>query len=125
MDRGAPRRQVSPREFYGVLGGFVAVVGALLLHLHYEIGLAVSWLISINVVTLINFVIDKSNAVIGRRRIPEDILLMGVLLGGGGGGLAGMLLFWHKIKKASFMRRFWAIVALQIVSVCIWYFAIR
>lgn len=125
MARRSSRRQVSPREFHGVLGGFISVVGTLLLHLHYEIDLAVSWLIAINAVTFINFVIDKSNALIGRRRIPEDVLLVGVLLGGGGGGLIGMLLCRHKIKKASFMSRFWAIIVLQAVSVCIWYFALR
>ena len=46
--------------------------------------------------------IDKSAAILGKRRIPERTLLSVAALGGAAGGIIGMLLFRHKIRKPAF-----------------------
>ena len=44
--------------------------------------------------------LDKRKAEKGKWRIPENSLLLLVLLGCGIGGIAGMYTFRHKTKKA-------------------------
>lgn len=45
---------------------------------------------------------DKHNAVYGKWRIPEAVLLCAAIFGGGWGALMGMLLFRHKTKHLLF-----------------------
>lgn len=53
---------------------------------------------------------DKSAAVQGRRRVPEDTLLMLGLLGGWPGAIVAQQRLRHKSSKASFRVRFWGTV---------------
>ena len=65
-------------------------------------------------ITLITFLIwgfDKYRARTGGWRIPERWLVALVLLGGALGGLAGMLVFRHKTRKASF----WVLVGIGLL----------
>jgi uncharacterized membrane protein YsdA (DUF1294 family) len=84
-----------------------------------------SWLVSINLVTFFFYGFDKMRAKGEGSRVPEKILYALVFVGGTVGGLAAMLLFHHKIRKRSFMRVFWIIVALQIVGICVWLLILR
>ena len=60
------------------------------------------YLAGINVAAFTMYGIDKSRAMRGRWRIPENTLLGVVVLGGGLGALAGMQVFRHKTRKPKF-----------------------
>ena len=60
------------------------------------------YLVIINLIAFLAMWLDKRKAEKGKWRIPENSLLLLVLLGGGIGGIAGMYTFRHKTKKPSF-----------------------
>ena len=60
------------------------------------------YLLLINIVTFLVFVIDKRRAVKRKWRIPEKTLLGLSLIGGSAGGLIAMYYFRHKIRKPAF-----------------------
>ena len=123
-----PKRRsgpVSPLEFYGLAAIAIVVAVSLLLHLRYDLSLLVSWLITVNIEAALFFGYDKLLAWSGRNRIPEKILFGLSFIGGSPGGMISMLIFWHKVRKASFQRVFWAIVVLQVFVGSVWFFMIR
>ena len=63
--------------------------------------------------------IYKLKAKYGKWRIPENTLLLPVLLGGGIGGIAGMYVFRHKTKKAKFYIGFPLILICEILLVVV------
>ncbi len=62
----------------------------------------ISFLIVINLVTLLLCWSDKRAAVNHTRRIPERLLMILTIAGGSAGMLAGMLIFRHKTKDSRF-----------------------
>ena len=60
---------------------------------------------------------DKRQAVLARRRVPEQTLHLFDLAGGWPGGLLGQKYFRHKTKKLSFQIRFWLTVLLHLAVV--------
>ena len=56
---------------------------------------------------------DKGLAQRGARRVPEKRLFLLAALGGAIGGLAGMYVFHHKTKHASFILGFRALALVQ------------
>ena len=60
------------------------------------------YLIVINIVTFILYGLDKAQAIIDKRRIPINSLLILALIGGTVGGLSAMKVFHHKVKKKYF-----------------------
>jgi len=111
---------ISPVIFYGIIAVLLSVGGALALYFWLSWSLLASWLVPINIVTLLFYAFDKMRARGGGFRVPEKVLHALVLIGGGAGGLVAMVSFRHKISKRSFQRVFWAIVALQIAGICVW-----
>lgn len=75
------------------------------------------YLICINVFTFFMMWLDKKKAKKGKWRIPENTLLLLVLLGGGIGGIAGMYTFRHKTQKAKFVIGFPAILICEILLI--------
>lgn len=75
------------------------------------------YLIAINLLTFFVMWLDKRKAKKGRWRIPENTLLLFVLLGGGIGGIAGMYVFHHKTQKAKFVIGFPVILICEILIV--------
>ncbi|MGN1269832.1 MAG: DUF1294 domain-containing protein [Clostridia bacterium] len=73
------------------------------------------YLIAINLFTFFMMWIDKGKAKRGKWRIPENTLLVLVLLGGGIGGIAGMYTFHHKTQKAKFVIGFPVILVCEII----------
>ena len=57
---------------------------------------------------------DKRFAQRGARRVPEKRLFTLAALGGAVGGLAGMYVFHHKTKHASFILGFRALALVQL-----------
>lgn len=83
------------------------------------------YLLSISVVTLVMFAADKLAARSSWRRVPERTLLKLCLAGGSFGGAVGMMLFRHKISKPSFLKRYFAVVSLQVILIALWLYVGR
>ena len=66
--------------------------------------------------------LDKRKAEKGKWRIPENSLLLLVLLGGGIGGIAGMYTFRHKTQKLNFTIGLPTITILEIIAVIYYIF---
>ncbi|MEO8278381.1 MAG: cold shock and DUF1294 domain-containing protein [Ideonella sp.] len=67
----------------------------------------------LSVVAFIAYAVDKSAAVAGRRRIPEQTLHMLGLAGGWPGALIAQQLLRHKTRKSDFIFAFWITVLLN------------
>jgi uncharacterized membrane protein YsdA (DUF1294 family) len=80
------------------------------------------YLLSINAISFILFGFDKFLAIKNKRRIPEKELFTVSTIGGAVGGMFAILVFNHKISKATFMWRFMFIFILNIVGI---YFLLR
>lgn len=79
------------------------------------------YLIIINLFTFFMMWLDKRKAKKGKWRIPENTLLLFVLLGGGIGGIAGMYIFHHKTQKAKFVIGFPVILICEILLLILLY----
>lgn len=77
----------------------------------------VIYIVAINLITFFTMWLDKRKAKKGKWRIPENTLLILVILGGGIGGIAGMYVFRHKTQKAKFVIGFPIILICEIVLV--------
>lgn len=73
------------------------------------------YFIIINVFTFFLMWLDKRKAKRGKWRIPENTLLLFVVLGGGIGGIAGMYTFHHKTQKMKFVIGFPVILICEIL----------
>jgi uncharacterized membrane protein YsdA (DUF1294 family) len=91
------------RRYQGVaiaIGIIVFVLGVLLTSLSYYL----VWLAAFSLSTFILYGLDKTDAKFkgSKNRVPELLLHFLALLGGFVGGWAGMVLFWHKVRKPIF-----------------------
>ena len=75
------------------------------------------YLLAVNLVLFALMGIDKWKAIKGKWRIPEKTLFGLAIAGGSIGGIAGMQLFRHKTKHASFKYGFPAILIAQLALV--------
>jgi len=74
------------------------------------------YLILINFIAFLVYGIDKLKAIQNNkniRRIPENKLLFLTFIGGSFGAILSMLFFRHKIKKLSFMIKYFLIILVQ------------
>lgn len=67
----------------------------------------------LSTLTILFYGLDKKRALLNRWRIPESYLHLLELLGGWPGALLAQEDFRHKLTKASYQHRFWAIVAVH------------
>jgi len=74
---------------------------------------ALSWLLFVNLWTMLRFWQDKKRAIAGVRRIPEADLLGLALVGGSPGAFAARQLFRHKTRKQPFSTQLILIAAIQ------------
>jgi uncharacterized membrane protein YsdA (DUF1294 family)/cold shock CspA family protein len=82
-----------------------------------------AWLGATNLVTPVAYAIDKHQAVRGRRRIPEVVLLSLALIGGTPAAVLSLLLLRHKTRKGSFLLGLASVVAIQVLGFVIWLIA--
>jgi uncharacterized membrane protein YsdA (DUF1294 family) len=82
--------------------------------------LLVAWLAGVSVAAFAYYAYDKLAAARAQFRIPERVLLGLALLGGTPGALLSMLLFHHKTRKGSFVRRFGLVALAQVVLLMAW-----
>ena len=80
------------------------------------------YLISINTISFVLFSYDKFLALKNKRRISEKELFTVSTIGGALGGMFAILVFNHKISKATFMWRFTFIFIVNVVGL---YFLLR
>lgn len=71
------------------------------------------WVTSWTVVAFMACAVDKRRAQNHLHRVRERTLLSFALIGGSPGLVAGMLLFHHKVRKASFVLRLLLVVLVQ------------
>lgn len=74
-------------------------------------------LISINLVTIIAYGVDKRAAINDSWRVPEAQLHSLELLGGWCGAFLAQKLFHHKTKKKSFRAVFWLMLFFQLIFI--------
>ena len=80
------------------------------------------YLISVNLLGLVYFFIDKQKAKRQSWRTPEATLFTIALFGGSIGCLLGMYLFHHKTRKRAFFIGMPVILAVQILIIVIAFF---
>lgn len=84
------------------------------------------YLLNINIITIINYALDKYFAIKKNSyRISEDTLLSMMFLGGNLGALIARKFFHHKTIKKSFNQKFWIVIGLQLVVVITAFFCIE
>jgi uncharacterized membrane protein YsdA (DUF1294 family)/cold shock CspA family protein len=76
--------------------------------------------VAASLAAFVMYVIDKSAAVAGRWRTPENLLHLLALLGGWPGALLAQQLLRHKTAKPPFIVVFWTTVALNIATFLLW-----
>lgn len=73
--------------------------------------------ISINIVTIFAYWVDKRAAVRGAWRVPEINLHTLEFLGGWSGALFAQKFFRHKNKKKSYQSMFWVVLIMQAAAI--------
>lgn len=96
-------------SLFTVLALILAAILFVLLLVYTELTVFLMWLIAWGGATFFLFGIDKMQAKLGNWRIPEQVLLIFILVGGVVGGLLGMIVFWHKIRKPVF----WLVIVIS------------
>jgi uncharacterized membrane protein YsdA (DUF1294 family) len=111
---------------YWLSGSLLALTLALILEGASALPLLLTWLIGINLFTLLFYSIDKLNSIWAdgnperqakNVRIPELALLLLALLGGSLGAAAAIILLPHKTNKFWFIMGFLLVLAIQGVAV--------
>ena len=95
-----------------------------MIHIDFTLNYFQIYLISINLLAFILYGYDKALALTTHKnisRISENKLLFSTLLGGAIGSLSAMLLFRHKIKKTSFILKFFIVLIVQILLAFFYY----
>lgn len=76
------------------------------------------YVILFSFISFVLFGVDKYRAIkykkYAKSRISENTLLLWSFLGGTVGSVLGMILFWHKIKKGSFLIKFFIVTLIQV-----------
>lgn len=123
------KSKAGTRSSYWLRSGWLyfgpALAAALFLWLVVRWDPLLSWLFAVNPVTFLAYGLDKRLAGAGLSRVPERLLLVLALSGGSLGAWLGMRFFHHKTRKSTFQRRFWAIVAVQVLLILAYWLWVR
>jgi uncharacterized membrane protein YsdA (DUF1294 family) len=123
-----PSRPPAPNPYYrfGLLSLGLALLLMVTITGFYGLSWSVmilAWLLAVNLVTLLVYRYDKLVAGRGYIRVPEVVLLGLALLGGSLMAYVAMyqLRPRHKTQSSGFLLSFWAIVALQIIGLILYF----
>ena len=94
------KRELTQRAVVAALVVGVVVAAALVVAIGASV--VVAYVLGLGLSTFLIYGYDKLRAVRGGRRVPESALLALSLIGGALGGWAGMLIWRHKTRHASF-----------------------
>jgi len=94
------KRALTKRAVVAALVAGVVVAGALVFAAGVPV--IVAYIIGLGLITFLIYGYDKLQAKRGGRRVPEPALLLLALAGGALGGWAGMLIWRHKTRHATF-----------------------
>ncbi|MCK6624246.1 MAG: DUF1294 domain-containing protein [Anaerolineae bacterium] len=97
--------------FFTAMALFFAIVSYVLLYLYTHWSFYVMWLVAWGAATFFLYTVDKTQAILGNWRIPEQVLHLFALVGGVFGGWLGMFVLWHKVRKPAF----WVILLVSTV----------
>jgi len=125
---GRVRRQPwwqRPEFSFGAVTLTAGVALAVVLWLGFALDGVLSWLIAINLVTLLAYGYDKAVAGSKQTRVPEKVLLGLTVVGGTIGAVAGVWSFRHKSSKGSFQIWLWMIAVAQIALVVVYLMLIK
>lgn len=81
----------------------------------------IMWFLSVNVLTMIIYGVDKWAAHKAKRRIPESTLLVFGFVGGWPGAIIGQQIYRHKTQKQPFKTYFIISVILNIAVLVVIY----
>lgn len=73
-----------------------------------------AYFVAINLFTMMVFWLDKRREVLGKPRIPGQVLLVFVTIGGTFGAWRAMSFYRHKLKNSAFQFQFRTIFGIQI-----------
>ncbi len=108
-------KRISPFWLYGIAAIVVTIASMMLLFFYSGLHIVVSYIVSINLSTLLFYGYDKMIAGSSLLRVPEWVL-HGLSMGGGSpAGLIAQKAFRHKTIKGSFQFVYWAIVVIQAI----------
>lgn len=118
--RAAPMRRSGGSAQWGAASYFaipVFLVVYLLVAMLWRVpGWVASLYVGASLLAFLIYALDKSAAVVGRRRVPELTLLVVGLVGGWPGAIVAQQMLRHKSSKVSFRDAFWGTVAVNIVA---------
>lgn len=102
--------------------GAILIVGVLFFGLitATELSWLYAYLVAINAAAFFLMGHDKNAARHRGLRVPEKVIILAALIGGSVGTIAGINLFRHKTRKASF--QFFLALVLIIQIICLRYF---
>ena len=120
MKRTSTRRRMPARTGPGAVA-YLAIVAFALIYLVVDAYLPIPiWVavfyLALSLVCFVFYAVDKAAAVAGRRRVPENTLLLLGFAGGWPGAVVAQQMLRHKTKKVSFRQAFWGTVALNVLA---------
>lgn len=118
LPKSTQRSSISTLVIFAALFLVVVAVSVLMTRIH---PLVLAIYIGVSLLTFIIYAIDKSAAIKGTQRTPENTLHLLSLAGGWPGALIAQQKLRHKSKKPSFQAVFWLTVLLN-CSAFVWLF---
>jgi uncharacterized membrane protein YsdA (DUF1294 family) len=109
-----------PVPFFAVITFGLTILATILLWQYVSFDPVWSWLIAISAIAFFTFGYDKAIAGSKRTRVPEGILLALTFFGGTIGAVLGQIVFRHKTIKASFLVKFWILIAVQVALIVLY-----
>ncbi|NTV62332.1 MAG: DUF1294 domain-containing protein, partial [Oscillochloris sp.] len=108
------RAPITISIFPAILVGIFFIVLAMLIVLTHTTPLLFVAYAAISGFTFIVYVLDKTSALQGERRVPENTLHLLELLGGWPGALIAQQYYRHKNRKASYQAIYWVVAVVNL-----------